>query len=483
MDFASVVLFLMVYTLRPQEWSGFFSELHPITWVMVFGLWAMVTRRRKFVLQDLLRTPHDWMMLVLFAWIIFTSPTPWDTFGNVRSYLIFYLVVVQALSSIGRIHNFLTYWTALVFIVAALALAGEHGFDPFGSYDVTHGIMLDRLVLGLSIYDNPNALGHAVVPSLAMIYFTCAWSRPIFMKQAALVLVLVPAYCIFLTQSKGAFLSSFANLVLSMAFGRPKVVQIIVFSLALTTGWAAVRSLPRMDELRETRSDKAIAGRVIAFQHGFKVVSKEKYGVGHGNWFPSFYQANGWHKAAHSGFVQVGTELGFTGFTLYIGLIYCSLRVLLTCRTSSIDEERIRRLLFCLVVSYTISSWLVDLAYFPTYFIIAACVAAFHRQLLLKNKEEDVLSLEPVMATQLMPAHVGGGMPSMAPMPMMISSISRRPSPSNEPMGSSASLAAEPEPEVKPAIRWKKIGLLDVALIWAMGELFLWYWEYVCNHF
>ena len=31
MDFLSVAVFLFFYSLRPQEWSDFFSELHPVT--------------------------------------------------------------------------------------------------------------------------------------------------------------------------------------------------------------------------------------------------------------------------------------------------------------------------------------------------------------------------------------------------------------------------------------------------------------------
>ncbi len=485
MDFVSVVIFLVLYCLRPQEWSASFSGFRPVTWVMLFALWAMLARSQRFSLRDLVRTPHDWVMFALFAWIIFTSPTPWATFLNVQSFLVFYLVIVQALSSLERIQSFLNWWTVMIFLVAALALAGEHGFDPLGSYDLTHGVMLDRLVLNLSIYNNPNALGHAVVPVLAMIYFIFAWNRPIFMKQTALVVMVLPAWCIFLTQSKGAYLSGFANLVLSMAFGRPKAVQIMVFTLALTGGWAALQSLPRMQELNQTRSDKAIAGRVIAFQHGFKVISNEKYGVGYGNWFSSFNRAHGWNKAAHSGFVHVGTELGFTGYMLYLGIIYCSLRVLVTCKTANNDEERIRRLLFCLVVGYTVSAWLVDIGYFPTYFIIAACVAAFHRQLLLKNKEEATPKDEPTMVTQpqLIPASTGGLLPAMAPMPMMVSNVSGQAIPVNESVGSSVGITLEQEQEVKPAIRWKRIGIIDVALIWAMSELFLHYWEYVCKHF
>ena len=483
MDFVSIVLFLVIYYLRPQEWSEVLAGFRPVTFIMLFALVAMVHRDHKFSIRDLLRTPHDWMMLALFAWIIGTSPTSWETFGAVRSLLIFYVVIVQALSSTARIQRFLNWWAVMILIVVLLALAGEYGFDPFGSHDLTHGIMQGRLVLNLSLYENPNALGHAVAPVLVMLYFICVWNRPIFMKQATLVVMLLPGWCVFLTQSKGAFLSSFVTSVLSMAFGRPKVVQIFIVWFAVTMGWASLYALPRMQELNRTQTNKAIMGRVIAFQHGLKVIKSETTGVGYGNWNRSFYTAHGWNKAPHSGFVGVGAEQGFFGFCLYLGVIYCSLRVLITCKTTNTEEERIRRLLFCLVIAYTVSAWMIDLGYWPTFFIMAACVAAFHRQLLLKNKEPAVPEHEPEMAPQEIPAPVGGLLPALAPMPMMISEVSGQAIRLNESAGSSASIPVEQEQAVEPAIRWSRIGIIDVALIWVMGELFLWYWEYVCKNF
>ena len=206
--------------------------------------------------------------------------------------------------------------------------------------------------------------------------------------------------------------------------------------------------------------------------------------VGYGNWNRSFYAAHGWNKAAHSGFVQVGAEQGFFGFCLYLGVIYCSLRVLITCKTTNTEEERIRRILFCLVIAYTVSAWMIDIGYWPTYFIMAASVAAFHRQLLAKNKEAEAVS-ERVheIAPHWIPNPADGLLPAMVPMPMMISNVTGQAITLNEPSVSPAATAGSQGQDVKAAIRWKRIGIMDVALIWVMGELFLKDWEYVCKNF
>jgi O-antigen ligase len=145
-----------------------------------------------------------------------------------------------------------------------------------------------------------------------------------------------------------------------------------------------------MQELNNAKSDAAIMGRVAAFQHGIKMYDTKWKGVGYGRYVPTFIEANGYRKASHSSFVQMGTELGFPGFLLFWGLVYCCLRTLLTALPQSVDEERVRRLLFVLLFAYLVSSWMVDLGYRPTFFLFAGAIAAFHRYLLGLN--EDVVA-------------------------------------------------------------------------------------------
>jgi hypothetical protein len=164
-----------------------------------------------------------------------------------------------------------------------------------------------------------------------------------------------------------------------------------------------------MNELDKTKTDGAIQGRVAAFTFGRKMLSQSWTGVGMYNFGPSFFhrgpmervkQKNRPHqpfvfqhykKASHSSYNQNGSELGYPGFTLLIALLYSSFRTLIAARTANSDEERIRRMLFVLVLSYTISSWMVDFAYRPTFFLIIGSTAAFHRHLagVRKRREEE----------------------------------------------------------------------------------------------
>src|SRR5581483_8749442 len=407
MDFASIVLFLMVYYLRPQEWIGFLNNVHPVQLVMLMALFSLISREQKLAIKDFFRTPHDWIMTAYFAWTVFASPTPIDTFKSIESAILTYYVGVQCLNSLYRIKKLIAWWAAFIVIIALLAISSEYGFDPFGSYDRTHGLMKGRLVLHLSIFNNPNTLAHSIVPCIPMLFFLLFWKQ-IFMK-AWIVLLLIPLWCIFLTQSKGAFLCSGVVLIATLCFGRPKIAQIVILVFASTMGWAALYQLPRMGELNKARSDAAIQGRIAAWTFGLQCMETRTFGIGLSNFEREFfrhgpleypehpkkfwvkigdqevlkqiYRGHHYSKATHGAYNQNGAELGYTGLFLFVGAIYCCMKTVLVAKTTNTEEERIRRILFCIILSYAVSSWMVDFCYRPTFFMFAAATGAFHRYL------------------------------------------------------------------------------------------------------
>ncbi len=240
MDLICVILFLVMYYIRPQEWFGFFSTIHFVQIVMLAALTMLFTRARGFAIRDLFRTPHDWAVFAFWLWMVLTAVAPYDTFRENANLYIFYFVIVQTLHSIPRIKTFVAWWTILIVIIASLAIASTRGFDPLESRDLTLGLMKGRLALNLSIFNNPNGLGHSVVPAIAMVYFFFIWKRPIVMRVIGCILLWPPLECIWLTQSKGAFLSGGVTVLATLAFGRPKTVQIVIVAATLLFGTAAL---------------------------------------------------------------------------------------------------------------------------------------------------------------------------------------------------------------------------------------------------
>ncbi|MDB6025367.1 MAG: hypothetical protein JWM68_1590 [Verrucomicrobiales bacterium] len=481
MDFFSIVLFLVLYYIRPYEWLSWVAVLKPIMICMALAIFAMFNRERGFVFRDIFRTPHDWMMMSFFVWIVISAGNPFDALGRCYNLFVFYIVIVQALSNLERIQSFLNWWLTMLLLVAFMALASEYGFDPTGAYDVTHGIMKNRLVLNTSLFNNPNALGHTVVPCLMMLYYVWYWKRPIFSKIATIPLVAMVLYCIYLTVSKGSFLSAFASLVVTYSFGRPKAVQIAILVLAITVGYGALYALPRMDDLKKAQSDPGIQGRLAAWQFGMEMLQTRATGVGLGQFIPAFTKTHTYEKASHGSYVQVGTETGAIGLFFYLGILYCNARTLITAKTKSIEEERIRRILFAFLCGYFVSSWMVDMGFRATYFFIAAATAAFHRRMLLNNQTELPKSNE----VEVRP--FSGGFSRQLPIGVeeryLAAPIKKPLAPAPVIFSFTAESTKEKEKVADvPGITWNRIGVRDLISMGILLFLAVQLWRYLMYH-
>jgi hypothetical protein len=421
MDFVALVIFLALYYLRPQEWYAGFNALRPVQLLSFMAVWAMF-RANKLKPRDLVRTPLDWLMLCYFLWTLIAGGEFSRTLGGIEAVLLFYFVAVRSLDSIHRQKVFLSWWCAFMLIIAALAIASQYGFDPLGSNAITQYTMKGRLVLNLSIFNNPNALGHSIVPAVPLVYYLVFWRRT-FMR-AGLLLMAIPLYCIFLTQSKGAFLCGFATILATLTFGRSKIAQVAVVIVSIVFGYGALFALPRMNELNSAKTDRAIQGRVAALSYGYYLMHTHFFGIGLSNFQEMFshygpleklrvvrivpphdllgndgtvrhvgikrlvtFRYQHFLKATHCAYNQNGAELGYVGLFLFVGILYCCIRTLLLVKCRDDDEERIRRALFATVVAYAVSCWMVDFCYRPTFFMFVAAISAFHRHLLRRQAE------------------------------------------------------------------------------------------------
>ena len=112
MDFLSTIIFLCLYYIRPHEhtWGWIYQMvgwLKPIQLITIFGMVAMVRRPGGISKSDFLRTPHDWLMLVMFSFIVVTSGRMQHTFMELLPVFVFYVIIVQSLRSQERLEKFL----------------------------------------------------------------------------------------------------------------------------------------------------------------------------------------------------------------------------------------------------------------------------------------------------------------------------------------------------------------------------------------
>jgi hypothetical protein len=449
MDFVSTICFLVLYYIRPYEHTwGLVYQLvgwmKPIQLVTIFGMVAMVRRPGGIRKSDFLQTPHDWQMIILFAFIVVTSGRLQHTFMALLPVFVFYLIIVQSLRTQERLEKFLACWVGMIVLLSAMALGVYVGFDPVGGRDVVEGPMKGRLIFNTSIFNNANALGHSIVLGIPLVYYLLIWKRPVFVMIPGAFVLMLPCLCVYNTQSKGSFLAGAVILLVSMLFKRHWVVQAMIMMMVVAVGVTLVKKLPRMENF--SKQEAGIQGRQIAFEFGYSLTTEQAkwVGVGYKNYLSTMIDQLGVGVSTHSSYNEIGSTHGQIGLCLYLGLMYLSLRVLLFAKPRTVGEDRVQRLLLVFVLSFGISSWVVDWAYRATFFFIAATVAAFHRLLL-----KDVVTLTGQVSSSLPPL------------------------PSND---ATQEDQDDGQPQ-NPGIRWRKIGILDIFLMVTFLKIGLFCWH------
>jgi hypothetical protein len=488
LDYALAISFLFLYYVRPYEWMEWLAPLQPVTQVLAAGLavvFFQAARRvawqpRRFV-GEFLRTPLDWILLAFTLWVLHASGSPGDTWSRFYQLLAYYVLVQHALTSWRRVEGFLWVWLALILFVSIMGVLSTFDIDPFGSQSNTLGMYKGRLSINLSIFNNPNALGHSVVLILPMIYFLGIWRRHLLAKELSPLLFAMPAWCLYLTQSKGGFLSAAAGIASSQMVGRPKWFQVALITAIYVVGFSLLMFLPRMPQLESVRGDRGVQGRLLVWNFGWTSLQTLPNGLGYGRFtqFVPVYVEGKYRlrKPAHSSYVEVGAELGKKGLFLWLGILYYSLKSLVRARGRTDQEERIRRLLLCLTIIYMASSWMTNISYRGTFYIQLGVIAAFYR-LMQRTPQPDLAAhgatsaagLEAEIETITASPVALGGMPA----PVVIL----------EPM--EATQAEGESPELRPLPRWlswRRIAWLpmDAALIYVMYWVVLRAWRYFMN--
>ncbi len=388
MDFAGIVLFAIALYVRPQEFIGFLSALRPAQLSLAMAGLGLFIRESGISPKQIIRTPMDWMITAYFVYILVWTPGSFgELWGQIYPFVGFYFLVVLALTNFRRIYQYLAWWCGCVMFIAVMALLSMIGLDPLDSATTTAGSQ-GRLTLNTSLFSNPNGLGHSVMVAVPLLFFFMFWKRPIFVKEVGLPLIFLPMLCTYFTQSKGAAVSGIGAIIATLAFGRPKWVQFVLLPILLVIGSAALPLLPRFSDTPlgsgQGRNDEAVLGRIQAFEFGKWAFENMPYGVGYGNFYAAYVRKAGdlQARASHSSFNQVQAEFGFWGLLIFSGILYTCFHSLTRARTADDNEERVRRMLFCMLLSYVISSWMIDFGFRASLFVMVAMISAFHRILM-----------------------------------------------------------------------------------------------------
>ncbi len=458
MEFTAVILFLILYFVRFHDWVPGMQGLNVIKPVIALGIWGLLTRERRSPAWRFMSTPHEWVMMAYLAHGLWVDPDWVETIQILIPYLGYYVLTSQALNSEERVDKFFSWWAGCVALMCLLGVLTSMGIDITKARDLIDD-KGGRLCLNTWLLDNPNALGHTAVTVYPLIFFTMMFRRGLGGKLLAVPLLIVVTQCVVATESKGAYLSAAAAISAALLVGRSKLVQLVVLAGLIFAGSTVTSMLPRMIDKEHLRYDEGVMGRAMAFKAGRDAYETDPYGW---NKFQASFEWEGAtvDLSTHSSIVQVGADQGAIGLFLWLSILALSARSVFQFKPESDELERVRRLLFALIVGYFVSGWMINRSYHAEFFLLAGAAVSYHKLaresirraagVLEKDEDEDD---EPAPALTIEPDAGGGAVITQTSF-------------------------------VAPWKKlWNRYGILDFAIAYLVLWFVEWLWTYIIDYF
>jgi O-antigen ligase len=323
--------------------------------LIAFIVWIAISLS---VNGDLLITNRDMGLIIVYygklLLLFFLLSFSLKSFANIKSFIIFFVLISLVLSIEGIQHKFTGIgWAgqSLGWIDQSAKEAGEAGrtrwigiFDGPGVFCVVYTIALPFLLAGTrKIY------GY--------------WTRILCIFSIPLI-----AIAIYFNGSRGGFLTALSILLMHFGQNFKKAKIQLVLGVLLSIG-IFISAPMYMTQVND--SEKSAYHRIEMWSEGYEmVIQNPVFGVGRGN-FRNYTSK----LVAHNSAIEIMGETGLVGLFLWFGIIYMALKSVTAFIKESIDEKDkiFASALFISIIGYLISAMLVTLEYETFYALLALC--------------------------------------------------------------------------------------------------------------
>lgn len=372
-----LAVFYVVYCARPEDWI---PGLQSVPLAKVSGIFAAVglvlsLGRSKRALRDLPREAIYLLLLILLFFLSSAFSPVWKGGAFLRTLdfakvLVAWVLTFVTVTNLPRLRRILFIQTGSVVVVSAISILKS------ASHPRLEG------ALG-GIYSNPNDLAFAIVLSLPFALAFLLSTSAVLKKMAWAASLLIMLSAMFLTASRGAFITFLVAAAVGLwhfgVKGRRLYLIAAAACIAVVVGLAAggqlkERLLATSGDTLESDAQTSAYGsyeqRRILISRAF--VGIEEYpllGIGLHN-FPTY---SGVWRDVHVTYLQIAVEGGFAVLALYLMFLwrgFSNLRKLNRDRSSEV--QLLAGALHSSLVGFLIGAMFAPEAYqyFP-YFAVA----------------------------------------------------------------------------------------------------------------
>lgn len=312
------VVFFVVSSARPQDWI---SGLSAVPLAKIAGIFVVIAYLSSFrrVRWPLQRDAAYLLLLLgqLFAAAAMSPVWQGGAFQKTIDFskvVIIFIVFVSVVTTLKRLRQLIFIHCASASLLAAVALwearlrTGRLGGDLFGGYS-----------------PGPNDLAIAMATTFPLCVALMLLSRGMFRKAAWALAVLLMICVVFLTGSRGGFISFVVAAVVCLwelaVQGRYRYLFLLAVAAGATlwqfeSGMLAGRLKGTFDPTQDNLAAYSSAQeRQRLFWRSIEVTAEHPiFGVGPGN----FIELSGNWQVTHNAFTQISSEGGVPALVLYL---------------------------------------------------------------------------------------------------------------------------------------------------------------------
>lgn len=368
--FGSLVLFMLVYYARPEDWMPVARHLPLAKVTGVFMILALLLSIGKVRAQ----LPREVIYLVvLAAWFFCTVPfsSVWRGGAFLASLefvkiLPAIFIIVWVVNSLPRLRKLLYLQTTCVTAISMIAILKGR---------MSHG-RLEGVLNGN--YSNPNDLACQVVICVPFCMAFLIRSRNVLWKLAWGVAILLLSYVVVLSGSRAGLLAwGVAMAICTWEFavkGRYRFLLVFVLAGIVLLGIYGGEVVRRFGAISNASTDATAYAsaevRKRVFLESLSVTASHPFfGVGPGN----FQVLSGsWHSS-HDVFLQLSTEAGLPALILYLMILWrvmANVRTVKRNRRVSAEAQVWAQALYASLSGFVVASFFAPEAYqYYVYFL------------------------------------------------------------------------------------------------------------------
>jgi putative inorganic carbon (hco3(-)) transporter len=377
MESLPVYLFLVTMLVRPQDWVPGLIDLPTadilIPVCLILGFKNLLTDAKRYFL------PH-YVLLLMYLGIIFVSTlnsagadaATDETIIFLKRILVFFVIIwllntEKALLRANHLFKLMALFLAYQAILQAITGACLGGLTPYPGYE-------EIRVRWYGDWDGPNVFGLLFVFAIALSVEYVIGQHRLWVRLYHVLLCMAYLTAIYYTNSRGAVVAVICTVLAYFYMWKRNILGIIIGVLCV----AALLSFgpSRMGEVHSGES--SAHERTWLWEQGLNMLRQNPVlGVGRGQ----FAKNVDLHLLAHNNYVQNFSELGLTGFFLFICILWFSFKGVYRvgyCSPDKVSElSALGRSLWCALVGFSVSTFFVVMELDLYYWLLGLAVASY----------------------------------------------------------------------------------------------------------